>query len=73
MPHYVPCRTEENDEAHLFRPGDPDRALCGKRIDDQHGAPDGHEVCRDCGKRLLKFIFDSAGGGAITSVDVTVN
>jgi hypothetical protein len=73
MPTYMPCRTSGDDEAHLYPAGEPDRALCGKSVDDSEATVGDRVVCVECAKTLLKWIFRQARSGAISSVDVTVH
>jgi hypothetical protein len=73
MPNYVPCRTEQDGEAHLHAAGEPDRALCGKPVDSGSPSEGGLPVCHDCAKRLLARILHHSGPGRITSVEVTVH
>jgi hypothetical protein len=73
MPNYVPCRTEEDGDAHLYAAAEPDRALCGKAIDSGSPSDGGLPVCHDCAKRLLIRILRHSGPGPITSVEVTVH
>lgn len=71
MPTFMPCRTGENDEAHLYAAGEPDRALCGKPVDDT-ATPGDRPVCVECAKRLLTRIFRQAASGGISALEVTV-
>ena len=73
MPNYVPCRTDDDGEAHLYPAGEPDRALCGKTVDSGTPSSGGLPVCHECAKRLLVRILHHSGPGQITSVEVTVH
>jgi hypothetical protein len=73
MPNYMPCRTGDDSEAHLYREESPDRALCGKGVDEPDPTPSGRAVCVQCGKRLLMAIFKRSEDGDISSVEVTVH
>mgnify|MGYP006264558539 CR=1 FL=1 len=73
MPNYMPCRTSDDGEAHLYPAEHPDRALCGKRVDEPDPTPSGRAVCIDCAKRLLVLIFQHSGGSAISSIEIDVH
>jgi len=73
MGNYIPCRTGDDDDSHLYAAGEPDRALCGKAVDRPANMPGGREVCVRCAKSLLVRVFQQAGSGGITSIEVTVH
>ncbi len=73
MPSYSPCRTDQDDDSHLYPSEDSGRSLCGKRVGAQDTSPDPGKPCVACGKRLLKNIFQSGGSGGIVTVEVTVS
>ena len=73
MPNYMPCRTGDDGEAHLYREESPDHALCGKGVDEADPTPSGRPVCVQCGKRLLMAIFKHSDDGDISSVEVSVH
>ena len=61
MGNYIPCRTGDDQDSHLYASGEQDRALCGKRVDSPSGPPNGRNVCVACAKRLLIRVFGQAG------------
>jgi hypothetical protein len=74
MPNYVPCRTDEDDNAHLRASAEPDRTLCGKAIVSGPPSDDELPACPDCAKRLLARTLQNPGPGRrITSVEITVH
>ena len=70
MPNFMPCRTDDDGEAHLYREESPDRALCGKGVDEADPTPSGRPVWVQCGKPLLIAIFKQSGN--ISAVEITV-
>lgn len=73
MPNYAPCRTGDDEDAHLYASVEPDRALCGKRRGNPATPVGDLPVCPACGKRLMARIFDEGGPQGFTSVEVTVH
>lgn len=73
MPSYMPCRTREDDDAHLYPAGQPDRALCGKAAEEGTEQPSDRPVCFECAKTLLIRAFRQSRTGAISSVEVIVH
>ena len=73
MGNYIPCRTGDDDDSHLYDAGEPDRALCGKSVDRTWNTPGDREVCVPCAKRLLFRLFRQAGPQGITSLEVTLH
>jgi hypothetical protein len=71
MGNYVPCRTGEDGETHLYAAGDAARSLCGKSVDSPNHNPGGRGICGECGKRLLSRVFQEAGPAGLSSFDVT--
>jgi hypothetical protein len=71
MPNYVPCLTGQDQDAHLYAPGDPTKALCGKPVGGPMDAPGGRQVCVPCAKRFLARIFEHQG--RINEVEVNVH
>lgn len=72
MPNFMPCRTGEDGDAHLYAAGEPDQALCGKPVEGTSADPGSKPVCVECAKRLLTRVFRLMRSGGQVSVDVTV-
>ena len=72
MGDYIPCRTDGDVDAHLYAAGEPERALCGKRVDRPTNSPGDGGICMTCGVRLLTRVYRQAGPGGVTSIQVTV-
>jgi hypothetical protein len=66
----MPCRTRQDDSAHLYPAGEPDEALCGKQVSDGTATPGDLPVCVDCAKQLLIKVFRHPG--RISSLEVVV-
>jgi len=73
MPNFVPCRTGDDQDVHLYPGEESDTALCGKTVDDATTTPGDRRACVACGRRLLARIFQLAGPGGIASVEITVH
>ena len=71
MPAYMPCRTGQDDEAHLYLVDDPDHSLCGKSVEEIEAAPGERAVCLDCARRLLVRTFRSAAARGVITVEVS--
>lgn len=72
MPNYAPCRTEDDQDSHLYASEDASKSLCGKPVGAPDTAPSAGRPCVPCAKRLLARIFQLSGDGGITSIEVTV-
>ena len=73
MPDFVPCRTEEDQDVHLYAHEDAARSLCGKTVGSPAPQPGNQPVCVDCARKLLKRIVRLGGSGGIAYVEVTVH
>ncbi|HYI53728.1 MAG TPA: hypothetical protein VEX57_07175 [Microlunatus sp.] len=71
MPSYQPCRTGDDDQAHLHTAGEPDQALCGRSVSEPTSHPGGRPVCVDCAKELLTKLFRQAR--RISSIEVVAH
>jgi hypothetical protein len=73
MPSYMPCRTRQDDEVHLYPAGEAGRALCGKTAEDDTESPSRRSVCTECAKRLLIRVFRQSRSGDVSSVEFIVH
>ncbi len=71
--NYVPCRTGEDDDVHLFMAAGSQESICGKSVSGTSRGDDGRTPCRDCARRLLVLAFRAASQeGGISSIEVTL-
>jgi hypothetical protein len=80
MPDFIPCRTGDTEDIHLYpdqddtatMAADPDRTLCGRPA----GAPSPHAgdrpVCPACARRLIAGLIEKAGSAGIARLRITV-
>lgn len=67
----MPCRTSADEDAHLYRAGEADKALCGRSVSEPAPTPGNRDICVDCAKQLLTGIFRRAR--RISSLEVVAH